>query len=178
MLKGLKRGFPYVTLNSTLKKMRTLVLATYILFHKLQGSIIESDKGYTSRDLYTGDRITSEEQRLYQVKYYDLLTNILVSQYQYQNANNYMFKHQVPKAKRGKDKQSVYKIPINFHLRLSELTNITYVENSKKIIIKTKEISGVKYRGDVLAYFKYDRAKKRFLTFIRSKGIRIVKGTR
>ena len=45
----------------------------------------------------------------------------------------------------------VYKEPLGFHLRLSELTQVSYAPETAKVMIGTREVDGIKYRGDILA---------------------------
>ncbi|KAM7210533.1 hypothetical protein V8F06_014089 [Rhypophila decipiens] len=54
----------------------------------------------------------------------------------------------------------------DFHLRLAELTDIKFAVDSCKIIIGTKQIDGVIWRGDVLADFLCNHVKWRFLMFM------------
>jgi len=66
-----------------------------------------------------------------------------------------MFKYQVLKNYRpGKVNWGVYRPHINFHLRLQELNEITYAEESNKIVVATRKISSIKYRGRILLSFK------------------------
>lgn len=140
--------------------------------------------GYTSTDTFSGDHVMNVDWRVYQVKHSLTSTNTLVTQYWHWvdkadggNEDN-MFEHQVLKdVLPHKVTWGVYKDPIDFHLRLAELTEITYAGSSQKVIIGTKEIKGVTWRGDMLAHFKRERTKRRFLIFMKRLGVKLVKTT-
>ncbi|KAK0704059.1 hypothetical protein B0T26DRAFT_617434, partial [Lasiosphaeria miniovina] len=141
--------------------------------------------GYTSSDSFSADHVMQVDWRVYQVKHSLTSTNTLVTQYWHWvdkadggNEDN-MFEHQVLKdVLPNKVTWGVYKDPIDFHLRLAELTEITYAGSSQKVIIGTKEIKGVTWRGDMLAHFKRERTKRRFLIFMKRLGVKLVKTTR
>ncbi|KAK3681103.1 hypothetical protein B0T22DRAFT_388587 [Podospora appendiculata] len=139
--------------------------------------------GYTSADSYSSDHVMPVDWRVYQVKTSLISTNTLVTQYWHWvdraetgSSEENMFEHQVLKdVLPNRVTWGVYKDPIDFHLRLAELTEITYAAESLKVVIGTKRVEGVEWRGDVLAHFKRERTKRRFLTFMRKKGVRLVR---
>ncbi len=140
--------------------------------------------GFTSTDSYSRDRVMEVDWRLSQVKHRKQSTNTLVTQYWHyvdkiaDNAEENMFEHQVLKdMSHNRVSWGVYKDPIDFHLRLTELKEVMYANDNLRIIISTREVEGVDHRGDVLAEFRRERTKRRFLKFIRSKGVRLVKTT-
>ena len=149
---------------------------------RLESEAIPEDldcSGYTSSDSYSKDHVWNEDWRVYQVKTRNISTSKLVTQYWHWVVQENMFEHQVLKDVKGKKiSWGVYKEPINLHLHLSELTEVVYASGSQKIIIGTKPIENVAWRGDVLAHFKRDRTKRRFLTFIQSKGVRLIKSSK
>jgi len=136
--------------------------------------------GYTSHDSYSGDHVVTLDWRVYQVKTRKVTTNPAVTQYWHwvdnaDGARN-LFEHQVLKDVLPKHVTwGVYKDPFDFHLRLSELTNVSYSPDSQKLVIKTKPVPGVEHRGDVLAHFKRERTKRRFLAFMKRKGVKLVR---
>jgi hypothetical protein len=141
--------------------------------------------GYTTSDSFSHDHVMQVDWRIYQIKHRESSTNIKITQYWHYidksdpGSEETMFEHQVLKdvtpGRRVPVKWGVYKDPIDFHLRLRELTEITYAPESLNIIIGTKPVKGVSFRGDLLAQFKRERTKRRFLAFMESKGIRLVK---
>ncbi|KAK3374580.1 hypothetical protein B0H63DRAFT_400251 [Podospora didyma] len=139
--------------------------------------------GYTSQDSFSEDHVMRVDWRVYQVKHQKISTNTLVTQYWHWvgegegGAEENIFEHQVLKDVLPNKKVTwgVYKDPIDFHLRMSELTDITFAKDSLKIIISTKEIEGVTHRGNLLADFKRERTKRRFLAFMRKRGVKLVK---
>ncbi len=72
----------------------------------------------------------------------------------------------------------VYKDPINFHLHLMEITQIEYAHDSLTVVLATRKVEEVDYRGDVLAQFVRERTKRRFLQFMKKKDVKLVKTTR
>ncbi|KAK3313339.1 hypothetical protein B0H66DRAFT_482978 [Apodospora peruviana] len=141
--------------------------------------------GYTSADSFSHDHVMAVDWRVYQVKHAAISTNEKVTQYWHfigrgeGGTDQDMFEHQVLKDVLSNKKVTwgVYKEPYDFHLRLSELTEATYAAKSNKVVIGTKQIKGVKHRGDVLVHFKRERTKKRFLAFLRKKGVKLLKAT-
>jgi len=141
-------------------------------------------EGYTTSDSYSEDNVMQVDWRVYQVKTRDQSSGTSVTQYWHWvdkadgGSQVNMFEHQVLRSVRShKVSWGVYKEPIDFHLRLTELTTVTFATNYQKIIIGTKPIKGVTYRGDVLAHFKRERTKRRFLAFVKKKGVKLQKAS-
>lgn len=135
--------------------------------------------GYTSTDSLTKDPVVKKDWRVHQVKTMRLTSNPSTTQYWHWVDKCHdcepMFEHQVLKEMEPSTSWGIFKEPIDFHLRLRELTHIVYSRESGKIIIGTRQVEGVEWRGSVLADFKRERTKRRFLTFMRKKGIDLVR---
>ncbi|KAK5655324.1 hypothetical protein OQA88_5891 [Cercophora sp. LCS_1] len=138
--------------------------------------------GYTTHDSYSEDKVMKVDWRVHQVKYHEWSSNTKVTQYWHwvdknTDGEGNMLEHQVLRDMVDQEVTwGVYKTPIDFHLRLPEIAEITYSVQSLKIIVNTKQIRGVEHRGEVLASFKRDRTKRRFLEFMsKRKGIRLIK---
>jgi hypothetical protein len=137
--------------------------------------------GCTDRDSVSGDYVRKFDWRIYQVKTRLFTTNTRVTQYWHwiDNGRERLLEHQVLKSE-DPAAWGVFKDPIDFHLVLEEMSGIHYSQDSDKIIIAMKEGVALAYqdgqpRGDVLAYFKRDRTKIRFLAFCHKKGIKLIK---
>lgn len=146
--------------------------------------------GYTSRDSLTNDVVVNKDWRVLQVKTRELTSNGHTTQYWHwvdeQHAHQTsgpggpsdfdpMFEHQVLKETEPATSWGVFREPINFHLRLRELTGIRYATGSKIIAIGTKTMPDFEHRGDVFALFKRERTKRRFLVFMKKKGVALHK---
>jgi hypothetical protein len=144
----------------------------------------EEDDGYTSTDSFSGDKVVSMDFRVCQVKTPNMTTSPTITQYWHfvdhaapgGSADLIdAFEHQVLKDVYGsRATWGVYKEPYDFHLRLAELSEIAYSPDSEKVVIVTKPIDGVEHRGDLYAQFKRSRTKRRFLMFLKNRGIRVV----
>ncbi len=146
--------------------------------------------GYTSTDSLTKDRVVNTDWRVHQVKTKDLTSNPGTTQYWHWVDETYahkssgptgpsdfepMFEHQVLKETEPTTGWGVFKDAINFHLRLREMEKVTYATDSKKVAIATRiPDNELEARGHVLALFKRERTKRRFLKFVQSQGIRVV----
>ncbi|KAM7190995.1 hypothetical protein V8F20_009533 [Naviculisporaceae sp. PSN 640] len=138
--------------------------------------------GYTSSDSFSKDHVMPVDWRVHQVKHAKISTNTCVTQYWHfvdpadGGEDHYVFEHQVLKdVLPNRVAWGVYKEPYDFHLRLNEITEATFARDCDHVIIGTKEIPGVVYRGDVMVAFKRPRTRKRFLSFLRKKGIKLVR---
>ena len=149
--------------------------------------------GYTSRDSLTRDVVVKKDWRVLQVKTRELTSNARTTQYWHwvdeQHAHQMsgpggpsdfdpMFEHQVLKETEPTTSWGVFREPINFHLRLRELTGIRYASGSTVIVIGTDKMPDFPHRGDVLARFKRERTKRRFLVFMKKKGVALHKVSR
>ncbi|KAK4215520.1 hypothetical protein QBC37DRAFT_281555 [Rhypophila decipiens] len=144
--------------------------------------LVQEDEGYTSSDSFSGDHVMQVDWRVHQVKHAKISTNTCVTQYWHfvdpddGGDDGYLFEHQVLKdVLPTRVAWGVYKEPYDFHLRLAEITEATFARGSLHVIIGTKDIPNVVFRGDLMVAFKRDRTKRRFLTFLRSKGIKLVR---
>lgn len=135
--------------------------------------------GYTSTDSLTRDPVVKKDWRVHQVKTMRLTSNPSTTQYWHWVDKCHdcepMFEHQVLKEMEPATSWGIFKEPIDFHLRLRELTNIAYSRDSQKVVIGTRRVEGVEWRDNVLAHFKRERTKRRFLTFMRKKGVDLVR---
>ncbi|KAI0010211.1 hypothetical protein F4779DRAFT_578542 [Xylariaceae sp. FL0662B] len=146
--------------------------------------------GYTSRDSFSAGRIMHLDWRVYQIKTRTLTTSTEVTQYWTWKPEKNVFEHQVLRDVYPKVTWGFYQKPINFDLALEEVREIQWAADSQKILAVIvhadddadddddgKKKKQQKQRGNVLAYFKRERTKKRFLSFAKKKGIRLVKNT-
>ncbi|KAJ4417230.1 hypothetical protein N0V85_001936 [Neurospora sp. IMI 360204] len=149
-------------------------------------------EGYTSDDSYSGDKIQEVDWRLLQVRHREMTTNTGITQYWHWlgagedltgRGEENCFEHQVLKDVKGRRVTwGVYKEPIDFHLRLEEIEEVVYAPEGSgclKILISVKKDAhgDEESRGDVLAWFKRERTKRRFLSFLVKKGKRVVRST-
>lgn len=144
-------------------------------------------EGYTSRDSISHDRLHSNDWRLHQVKTRTFATNPGVTQYWHWvteggekgdkgDKNKVVIEHQVLESVRP-IKWSLFKKPYNFHLKLNDMQEVSFARGTTKVIVahkKGKDGRDMNPRGDVMAQFKRERTKRRFLTFLgREKGIKV-----
>ncbi|KAI1766077.1 hypothetical protein GGR53DRAFT_519277 [Hypoxylon sp. FL1150] len=129
--------------------------------------------GWTSTDSFSAGRIMHLDWRVYQIKTRDLTTSTEVTQYWTWKQDKNLFEHQVLRDVHPKVTWGFYQKPINFDLVLEEIKEIRYAPDSQKIVVAVNDEN----RGDILAYFKRERTKKRFLSFTKRKGIKLVKSS-
>jgi hypothetical protein len=147
--------------------------------HPTPSSLLDDD-GYTSADSISGYPLQPIEWRLYQVRTRTFATNPEVTQYWHWVADNHKKKeieHQVLEEVEP-TRWGVFKEPYNFHLLLDNVKEVTFAEESTKIILshrKGRDGKDMNPRGDVMASFKRERTKRRFLSFIEGKGVKVVK---
>ncbi|KJR81902.1 uncharacterized protein SPSK_03027 [Sporothrix schenckii 1099-18] len=148
--------------------------------------------GYTTTDSLTHDMVVKKDWRVYQVKTKDLATNPQTTQYWHwvdreqayksgpdgRRDFDPMFEHQVLKETEPTIGWGVFADPVDFHLRLRELTEVSFAPDSDIIVIGTREVKGIEGRGNVLAQFKRERTKRRFLAFLKKKGVPLRKTDR
>ncbi|KAI0834481.1 hypothetical protein F5Y06DRAFT_155460 [Hypoxylon sp. FL0890] len=130
--------------------------------------------GWTSTDSFSAGRIMHLDWRVYQIKTQDLTTSTEVTQYWTWKAEKSSFEHQVLRDVHPKVTWGFYQKPINFDLSIGEMKEIQYAPDSQKVLV----VISNEERGNVLAYFKRERTKRRFLAFTKKKGIKLVKSTR
>lgn len=148
--------------------------------------------GYTTTDSLTRDTVVKKDWRIYQVKTKDLATNPQTTQYWHwvdrkqayrsgpggRRDFDPMFEHQVLKETEPTTGWGVFAEPVDFHLRLRELAEVAFCAESDIIVIGTREVKGIDRRGNVLAQFKRERTKRRFLAFLKKKGVPLRRTTR
>ncbi len=130
--------------------------------------------GFTSTDSFSAGRIMHLDFRVYQIKTRSLTTSTEVTQYWTWKSDQNMFEHQVLRDVFPKVTWGFYQQPIDFNLKLTDLVEIHWASESQKIVVIIKD----KERGDILAHFKRERTKKRFLMFAKKKGVKLVKNPR
>jgi hypothetical protein len=132
--------------------------------------------GYTSSDSISDDRLHPNDWRLHQVKTRTFATNPNVTQYWHwvteKKKHDNVMEHQVLKSVEP-IKWSTFKKPYNFHLKLGNIQEVLFARGSTRVVVTHKK-KDMKPRGDVMAQFKRDRTKRRFLTFLRREhGVKI-----
>ena len=139
--------------------------------------------GYTTADSFSMDRVTTHDWRIHQVKTPTRTSNFDITQYWHWidgdgggSDGEPMLEHQVLKEVEPPD-WGVYKEPIDFHLRMREIKEMQHTKGEKRIVVVTKKVSGVVPRGLVLVQFKRERTKRRFLSFMEKKGVKLVRTT-
>ncbi|KAK4120230.1 hypothetical protein N657DRAFT_163191 [Parathielavia appendiculata] len=145
-------------------------------------SLLEYD-GYTSSDSVSHDRLHFNDWRLHQVRTRTFATNPLVTQYWHwvtettkDKKNPKEIEHQVLEWVEP-PRWAVFKKPYNFHLKLDDIQEVTFAgRGCTKVIVAHKQGKDGKDthpRGDIMAQFKRERTKRRFLTFLRHKGVKV-----
>ncbi|KAK4154446.1 hypothetical protein C8A00DRAFT_32797 [Chaetomidium leptoderma] len=136
--------------------------------------------GYTTSDSISDDKLHEIDWRLHQVKTRTFATNPGVTQYWHwvtEKKDARVIEHQVLESVRPV-KWSVFKKPYNFHLKLGDIQEVAFARGNTKVIVthkRGKDGKDQNARGDVMAQFKRDRTKRRFLTFLRAeKGVKVV----
>ncbi|KAL2195335.1 hypothetical protein P885DRAFT_40403 [Corynascus similis CBS 632.67] len=147
-------------------------------------SALEYD-GYTSSDSISGDSLHPNDWRLHQVKTRTFATNPQVTQYWHwvaEKKEDKVIEHQVLESVGPPVKWSIFKKPYNFHLKLPDIQEVSFARGSNRVVVthrKGRDGRDLGSRGDVMAEFKRDRTKRRFLTFLRlEKGVRVVEVSR
>ncbi|KAK3986956.1 hypothetical protein QBC44DRAFT_130528 [Cladorrhinum sp. PSN332] len=137
--------------------------------------------GYTSTDSCSNDMLQDIDFRINQVKTPEVSTHPSVTQYwHFVGSSPAMLEHQVLKQLKPA-KWAVFRHPYDFHLRYKELSEIVYATSSIRVIIRFKKAKNVpesEGRGDMLAEFKRDRTKRRFLKFMGVKGVKILRSSK
>ncbi|GAB1321068.1 hypothetical protein MFIFM68171_11278 [Madurella fahalii] len=133
--------------------------------------------GYTSTDSISQDRLMRIDWRVHQVKTRDIASNSRVTQYWHWlgDEGEGMFEHQVLRSVRP-PKWSVFKDPYDFHLRIAEIERVLFAPGNGRVVIEHKkgpDGEDVNVRGDVMAQFKRERTKRRFLSFLKQHGVKL-----
>jgi hypothetical protein len=129
--------------------------------------------GYTSTDSFSAGRIHHLDFRIGQIKTPQLTTSAEVTQYLTFRGEKSAFEHQVLRDVHPKVTWGFYQKTVNLDLKLDEIRSISYAPECQKIVVLVKENT----RTDMVVYFKRERTMKRFLHFVRKKGVPLVKGT-
>ncbi|KAK1524832.1 hypothetical protein CPAR01_13780 [Colletotrichum paranaense] len=156
------------------KKLRTA---------RIPGKLKDEDlhyDGFTDVDDYSGDHIGPHDWALNRIKSRLNSVSTGVTQYWHWIPDNgeQIFEHQVL-AESDTLTWGIYAKPVNFHLELEHIQEMKWATDTSKVIVVCKD--GVvispdgKPRGDLLAEFKRDRTKRRFLVFCRKKGVELIK---
>ncbi|KAI1827399.1 hypothetical protein F4861DRAFT_529229 [Xylaria intraflava] len=127
--------------------------------------------GYSSRDSFTGGRIMHLDFRVRQIKTRVLTTHPNVTQYWIWKPEDNKFEHQVLRDVQPNITWGHYREPHKLSCALEEMKELRYNSECQKIMIARDDQA----RGDILVYFKRERTKKRFLTFAKKKGVKLVK---
>ncbi|KAK3301815.1 uncharacterized protein B0T15DRAFT_487988 [Chaetomium strumarium] len=143
-------------------------------------SALEYD-GYTSSDSISEDPLTKDDWRLYQVKTRTFASNPGVTQYWHWvrkgKIADRIVEHQVLESVRPTN-WAVFMEPYNFHLNPPDIEEVLFARGSTRVVVKHKPgKDGVDLhpRGDVMAQFKRERTKRRFLRFLKEeKQVRLV----
>ncbi|KAI1326667.1 hypothetical protein F5Y16DRAFT_224617 [Xylariaceae sp. FL0255] len=129
--------------------------------------------GYSSTDSYSNGRIMHLDFRVNQVKTRHSTTSPKVTQYWTWKPEMNQFEHQVLRDVHPNVSWGLYKKPLNFDIGLAEIKEARYSSDGLLVQVVTMDEA----RGDVLVSFKRERTKRRFLSFIRKKGVQIVKNS-
>ena len=127
--------------------------------------------GYTTHDSFSDGRIMHLDWRVYQVKTRSTTTSVQVTQYWTWKPAQNMFEHQVLRDVYPKVTWGFYETTADFNLQLQDLEEIDYARDSQKIVVVMKD----QVRGNILAHFKRERTKRRFLAFAQKKGVKLAK---
>lgn len=138
-----------------------------------QAGYDEDDEGYTTGDSSTNDPVFQTDWRVTQVKTEGLAAPNDVTQYWHWVAdgpNGSFFEHQVLQSGTPPC-WKVFKEPTDFHLRIGEIVRIQYACNVErpKILVHTRPIPNVEYRGVLMAEFKRVRTFRRFIRFLKEQ---------
>lgn len=128
-------------------------------------------EGYSSRDSFSNGRIMHLDFRVHQIKTRVLTTRPNVTQYWTWKPEEHKFEHQVLRDVHPNVTWGYYREPDRFSCDLGQIKEIRYASDGQKImVVRTDEKS-----GDMFVFFKRERTKKRFLAFVKKKGVRLVR---
>jgi hypothetical protein len=129
--------------------------------------------GYSSRDSFSNGRIMHMDFRVYQIKTQTLMTRLDVTQYWTWKPDENKFEHQVL-GDVDPITWAYYQHSHKFNCTVEEMTQIRYASDGLKILV----VRAHEGKGDILVFFKRERTKRRFLTFVKKRGVKLVKSTR
>jgi hypothetical protein len=177
----LEGGQPHSGANTPNKKQRLTVKAHGSARSRTPAAA-DLDDGYTSTDSISKDILTIIDWRIQQVKTRDIASNPRVTQYWHwvDDKGEGLFEHQVLRTVKPPT-WSVFKDPYDFHLRLDEIDRAMHALGNAKVVIAHKKGPNgedVNPRGDIMAQFKRERTKRRFLSFLKRLGVKLVDVTK
>ncbi|KAI1313789.1 hypothetical protein F5Y03DRAFT_390092 [Xylaria venustula] len=128
-------------------------------------------EGYSSRDSFSHGRITRLDFRLQQIKTKALTTRPNVTQYWTWRDEDNKFEHQVLRDVQPDVTWGYYREPDKFSCGVEEIKEIRHSSNGQKILLARTDEN----HGDMFVFFKRERTKKRFLMFVKKRGVKLVK---
>ncbi|KXX82500.1 hypothetical protein MMYC01_201251 [Madurella mycetomatis] len=162
------------------KKQRVVLSASGAVEGRAPSAADLAYDGYTSTDSISHDRLLRIDWRVHQVKTRDIASNSRVTQYwHWLGDSEGLFEHQVLRSVRP-PKWSVFKDPYDFHLRIAEIERVMFAPTNGRVVIAHKKGADgedVSPRGDVMAQFKRERTKRRFLSFLKQRGVKLAEVT-
>ncbi|KAJ3552440.1 hypothetical protein NPX13_g11112 [Xylaria arbuscula] len=135
---------------------------------------IEADleyEGYSSQDSFSNGRIMHLDFRVHQIKTRVLTTRPNVTQYWTWKSEEHKFEHQVLRDVHPNVTWGYYREPDRFSCDLEQIKEIRYASDGQKIMV----VRADEKTGDMFVFFKRERTKKRFLAFVKKKGVQLVK---
>jgi hypothetical protein len=145
------------------------------------GSGGAQDEGYTSSDSSTGDTLQPIDWRLCEVKTAYAAADESVRQCWHWIEEDGVLEHRVLQRVGHITGWRAYRDPVNFHVRVGELSQVSYSEGGLRVIIErtrgrvTK--GSARLREKVGASFPRKRTKRRFLEFMKTRGVNLIKTT-
>ncbi|KAK9423854.1 hypothetical protein SUNI508_03870 [Seiridium unicorne] len=129
--------------------------------------------GWSSTDSFSAGTISHLDWRISQIKTPQLTTSSEVTQYWTYNKNDRGFTHQVLRDVHPRVIWGPYQKHLNFDLKLNDIVDVQYASDSPSIAIQLRDPD----RASVLAQFKRERTKRRFLSFLRKQGVNVARTT-
>ncbi|KAH8202197.1 hypothetical protein TruAng_003672 [Truncatella angustata] len=127
--------------------------------------------GWSSTDSFSAGTISHLDWRIHQIKTPQLTTSSEVTQYWTYKKESRTFLHQVLRDVHPKVIWGVYQKPLDFDLKLDELIEAQYSSGNLRVAMQLRDPA----RPTVLAQFKRERTKRRFLAFLRKQNINVTK---
>lgn len=129
--------------------------------------------GWSSTDSFSAGTISHLDFRVHQVKTPELTTSIEATQYWTYKKEFRAFEHEVLRDVHPRVIWGSYAKHQNIDLKLDDMVGIQYSTESLRIAIRLRSPG----QSTVLAEFKRERTKKRFLSFVRKQGVGLAKTT-
>lgn len=127
--------------------------------------------GWSSTDSFSAGTISHLDWRIHQIKTPQHLTNPEVTQYWTFKKDSRAFEHQILHDISSGVVWGKYDDRVNFDLKLDNIIEIQYASDSPRIAVLLRGPE----RSHVLAQFKRERTKRRFLAFSRKQGVSLAK---